>query len=200
MTLQQRLIPTQRSQCRFLYTETLVEVWCCASVVELEAMGVAVDAVVVTDATKHHPSLKRATFSFPPLLWTITLARGHNFWSIIFINKMAWSHHEEQLVGNHGAGGNNFVNVRSWGRSTMASRRIASLGSLLHWHISHCNKLPWLSASCLLVDNLDTGRSWQSNPKPTFPAWKATPLVVFCIVCEATLLALPWRSRKGGWS
>jgi hypothetical protein len=44
-------------------------------VVEPEAMGVVVNAVVVTDATKHHPSLERETFSFPPLLWTIALTK-----------------------------------------------------------------------------------------------------------------------------
>ncbi len=43
-------------------------------VVELETMEVVVDAVVVTDATKHHSSLKRETFFFPPLLWMIALA------------------------------------------------------------------------------------------------------------------------------
>jgi hypothetical protein len=50
-------------------------------------MGVAVDAVVVIDATKHNPSLERKNFSFPPSFWMITLARGRNVHSIILINE-----------------------------------------------------------------------------------------------------------------
>jgi hypothetical protein len=160
---------TQRSHRRFLDTFTLVEVGCCALIVELEAMGVAVDAVVVTDATKLHPWLSRGFSLSPPLCWTIALTKGCNILSIILINR---------LVGNRGAGGE-FFGIRVVGDII-----IVSLVYCLHWHVSHHNKLPWFSMSCLLVGNHDGRGSQWGNPVPPPLAQKAMPLAVFSIEME----------------
>ncbi len=179
--------------CVFLNTVMLVEVWCCASIVELEAMGVAVDTVVVTDPTKHHPSLERETFSFPPSSFDYCLCKGTLY-------SEHHSHQWSSAISPRGAAcwqsrcwWEHVCHVRPWGHEYNGIRAVSNMiiasivGSLMRWHISHCNKMPWLSVTRLLIGVRNAGRCQWSNPIPPPPAQKATPLVVFrCLYCYTT--------------
>lgn len=141
--------------------------WCSALVCKPEAM------VVATDATKHHLSLKRETFSSPLVVGKLPLRGGAMFGASFSSTKWHDPIQRSKTCRQSQCWWVQLFNVRPWGPEseyddigvagnlTVTSLALGSLDvlvcSLLHQHVSHHNKLLWSFASHHLFGNSNAG-------------------------------------------